>query len=187
MSFQHASAPVLRRMRRFGSRGSFLALVEQIRSAAPQAGIRTNVIVGFPGETADDLAELEAFLIGARLDAVGVFGYSDEDGTAAADLPGKVDPDEIDERVERITTLADELAAQRAEDRVGSIVTVLVDELNTDDGTIVGRAEHQAPEVDGSTALQDADGVALGDLVRAKVIGTDGIDLAARLIEVVPR
>ena len=190
MSFQHASAPVLRRMRRFGSRESFLALVEQIRSAAPEAGIRTNVIVGFPGETADDLAELEAFLTGARLDAVGVFGYSDEDGTAAADLPGKVDPDEIDERVERITTLADELAAQRAEDRIGSIVTVLVDELDGDgvpSAGVVGRAAHQAPEVDGSTTLLDADGVALGDLVRAKVVDTDGIDLAARLIEVVPR
>jgi ribosomal protein S12 methylthiotransferase RimO len=187
MSFQHASAPVLRRMRRFGSRESFLALVDQIRAAAPEAGIRTNVIVGFPGETADDLAELEAFLVGARLDAVGVFGYSDEDGTAAADLPDKIDQDEIDERVERITALADELSAQRAEDRIGSLVTVLVDDVDGDDGSIVGRAEHQAPEVDGSTTLLDADGVALGDLVLAKVVGTDGIDLQARLIEVVPR
>jgi len=92
--------------------------------------------------------------------------------------------------VERITTLADELAAQRAEDRIGSIVTVLVDELDGDgvpSAGVVGRAAHQAPEVDGSTTLLDADGVALGDLVRAKVVGTDGIDLAARLIEVVPR
>ena len=192
MSFQHASAPVLRRMRRFGSRESFLALVDQIRAAAPAAGIRTNVIVGFPGETADDLAELEAFLVAARLDAVGVFGYSDEDGTAAADLPGKLDADEIDERVERISTLVDELTAQRAEDRVGETVTVLVDDL--DDG-VAGHAEHQAPEVDGATILTDADGVplgssaavALGDLVRAEVIGTDGIDLLARMVETVPR
>src|SRR6185437_12940960 len=105
MSFQHASASVLRRMRRFGSRESFLALIDQIRSAAPDAGIRTNVIVGFPGETADDLSELEAFLTGARLDAVGVFGYSDEDGTAAADLDGKLDPDEVLARVSRIFSL----------------------------------------------------------------------------------
>ena len=89
MSFQHASEPVLRRMRRYGSRASFLGLVEQIRAAAPEAGIRSNVIVGFPGETEDDLAELEAFLIGARMDAVGVFGYSDEDGTAAARPAGQ--------------------------------------------------------------------------------------------------
>jgi ribosomal protein S12 methylthiotransferase RimO len=183
MSFQHASAPVLRRMRRFGSRESFLALVDQIRAAAPRAGIRTNVIVGFPGETADDLAELEAFLIGARLDAVGVFGYSDEDGTAAEQLPDKMDEDEIAERVERITSLADELTAQRAEDRVGETVTVLVDELA--DG-VVGRAEHQAPEVDGNTTLVDAAGLTPGALVRAEVIDTDGIDLVARVLDIVP-
>ena len=192
MSFQHASAPVLRRMRRFGSRESFLALVEQIRAAAPRAGIRTNVIVGFPGETTDDLAELEAFLTAARLDAVGVFGYSDEDGTAAAGLPGKLGADEIDERVERVCSLVDELTAQRAEDRIGETVTVLVDDL--DDG-VAGHAEHQAPEVDGATVLTDAagaplaagGGVDLGDLVRAEVVGTDGIDLVARLVEIVPR
>ena len=89
LSFQHASGPVLRRMRRFGDADRFLELVEQIRAAAPDAGVRSNVIVGFPGETEADLAELERFLVGARLDAVGVFGYSDEDGTEAATLDGK--------------------------------------------------------------------------------------------------
>ncbi len=183
MSFQHASEPVLRRMRRFGSRTSFLALVEQIRAAAPAAGIRTNVIVGFPGEDAVDLAELESFLIDARLDAVGVFGYSDEDGTAAFDLPGKVDQDEIDDRVERVTSLVEELTAQRAEERIGSELLVLVDDLS--DG-VVGRAAHQAPEVDGATTLTDADGVALGDLVLARVVGTDGVDLIAQALDVQP-
>ena len=74
-------------MRRFGSRADFLALCARIRALAPEAGIRSNVIVGFPGETEQDLAELEAFLTEARLDAVGVFGYSDEDGTEAAGYP----------------------------------------------------------------------------------------------------
>lgn len=198
MSFQHASEPVLRRMRRFGNRESFLALVEQIRAAAPEAGIRSNVIVGFPGETEHDLAELEAFLIGARMDAVGVFGYSDEDGTAAADLPDKLDEDVVAARVERITALVDELVTQRAEDRIGTEVIVLVD---GDGGvgdygngfedasglTVVGRAAHQAPEVDGITTLTDAQGVELGDLVRAEVIASDGIDLVARVIQVLPR
>jgi MiaB/RimO family radical SAM methylthiotransferase len=182
MSFQHASATVLRRMRRFGSRESFLALVDQIRAAAPDAGIRTNVIVGFPGETEDDLGELEAFLVGARLDAVGVFGYSDEDGTAAADLDGKLEPDVIAERVERITALAEEISGQRAEDRIGTVVTVLVDEIDEDG--VWGRGEHQAPEVDGATRLLDADGVAFGSLVRAAVVGAQGIDLVARALEV---
>ena len=183
MSFQHASETVLRRMKRFGSRDSFLGLTAQIRAAAPEAGIRSNVIVGFPGETPAELVELEQFLIGARMDAVGVFGYSDEDGTAALTLPGKIDPDEIDERVERITSLVEELTSQRAEDRIGTEVLVLVDDLSAE---VVGRAEHQAPEVDGSTTLLGADGVLLGDLVRATVVATDGIDLIAQLAEVLP-
>jgi ribosomal protein S12 methylthiotransferase len=176
MSFQHASEPVLRRMRRFGSRPAFLDLVTRIRAAAPEAGIRSNVIVGFPGETERDAQELEQFLIGARLDAVGVFGYSDEDGTAAEQFDGKIDDDVIAERVERVTALADELATQRAEDRIGTRVIVLVDDLA--DG-VVGRAEHQAPEVDGTTTLADADGMALGSMVVAEVVDTDGIDLIA--------
>ena len=83
ISFQHASESLLRRMRRFGSSESFLELIDQVRARAPLAGIRSNVIVGFPGETQEDLDELEAFLTAARLDVVGVFGYSDEDGTEA--------------------------------------------------------------------------------------------------------
>ncbi len=183
MSFQHASETLLRRMKRFGSKDSFLALTDQIRAAAPAAGIRSNVIVGFPGETAAELADLEAFLIGARLDAVGVFGYSDEDGTSALDLPGKIDGDEIAERVERITSLVEELTCQRAEDRIGTELVVLVDDLT--DG-VAGRGAHQAPEVDGNTTLLDAEGVLLGDLARARVVGTDGIDLIAEVLEVLP-
>src|SRR5262249_49547769 len=129
LSFQHASESVLRRMRRFGSGESFLDLCARIRALAPEAGIRSNVIVGFPGETKADLAELERFLVEARLDSVGVFGYSDEDGTEAAGYPDKVPETEIAERVERIRTLVDELVNQRAEDRVGSWVSVLVEEL----------------------------------------------------------
>ncbi|MDQ2849090.1 MAG: MiaB/RimO family radical SAM methylthiotransferase, partial [Actinomycetota bacterium] len=188
MSFQHASEPVLRRMRRFGSVAGFLGLVRQIRDVAPEAGIRSNVIVGFPGETAADLEALETFLIGARLDAVGVFGYSDEDGTAALDLPDKVDDDEIAERVERITALAEELSGQRAEDRIGTEIVVLVDELAGDSGgSVTGRGAHQAPEVDGSTELTGTAGVELGDMVRATVVGTEGIDLVAEPIEVLAR
>ena len=84
LSFQHASGPVLRRMRRFGDRARFTDLIERIRQLAPDAGVRSNFIVGFPGETAEDLRELELFLNEARLDAIGIFGYSDEDGTEAA-------------------------------------------------------------------------------------------------------
>ncbi len=185
MSFQHSSASVLRRMRRYGSTDSFLRLVDQIREAAPDAGIRSNVIVGFPGETEQDLAELERFLTGARLDAVGVFGYSDEDGTEALGLPGKHSADVIAERVERITELVDELTAQRAEDRVGSELRVMVDRIDDPDdgsGTPVGHADHQAPEVDGEVLLGADRDLRPGDLVRCVVVGSDGVDLTASVV-----
>ncbi len=178
LSFQHASPAVLRRMRRFGGRVDFLDLCARIRALAPEAGIRTNVIVGFPGETEDDVAELEEFLSGARLDAVGVFGYSDEDGTEAAGYPDKVDPDEIAARVERISSLTQELMAQRAEDRVGTEVTVLVEAAEDDDFECTGRAAHQAPEVDGECVVERGSGLAVGDLVRAVVVGSEGADLS---------
>ena len=181
MSFQHSSERVLRRMRRFGSTDGFLALVGQIRALAPNAGIRSNVIVGFPGETEEDLEELERFLVGARLDAVGVFGYSDEDGTEAEGLPGKVDPDEITERVNRLSELVEQLTAERAEDRVGDEVDVLIERIGED---CAGRAAHQAPEVDGECLVPDGAGLAVGNLVRAKVIDSAGVDLIVDPLEI---
>jgi ribosomal protein S12 methylthiotransferase len=191
LSFQHASPSVLRRMRRFGSREDFLDLCARIRELAPEAGIRSNVIVGFPGETEDDLAELEAFLQGARLDAVGVFGYSDEDGTEAAGYDGKLPTEEIAARVERITSLTQELMAQRAEDRVGTEVTVLVEAAPyagaDEDVECIGRAAHQAPEVDGECVVERGSGRCVGDMVRAVVVGSEGADLMVAPGEAVPR
>src|SRR6185312_16470134 len=130
LSFQHASGPVLRRMRRFGDRARFTELIERIRELAPDAGVRSNFIVGFPGETAEDLRELELFLNEARLDAIGIFGYSDEDGTEAATFADdiKLDEDEVARRVSEFAGLAEEIMAQRAADRVGETVEVLVEE-----------------------------------------------------------
>jgi ribosomal protein S12 methylthiotransferase len=183
LSFQHASGPVLRRMRRFGDRERFLALLDHIRRLAPDAGARSNVIVGFPGESKDDVAELTAFLSSARLDAVGVFGYSDEDGTEAAAMPGKVRRDVVDRRVHRITALVEELTAQRAEERIGTRIDVLVESVDDSDaegrGVVEGRAAHQAPEVDGSVKVHDVDGATVGDVVAATVVATEGVDLVA--------
>ena len=124
------------------------------------------------------MTELERFLTAARLDAIGVFDYSDEDGTEAATLPGKVGAATVRRRYERISALAEELCAQRAEERLGETVEVLV-EIVDDDG-VEGRAAHQAPEVDGSTTLVGAvAGLKPGDLVPAVVTGTEGVDLVA--------
>jgi ribosomal protein S12 methylthiotransferase len=185
LSFQHASGRVLRSMRRFGDGQRFGGLIDQIRSLAPQAGIRSNFILGFPGETEADVAELQAFLADARLDAIGIFGYSDEDGTAAADLPGKLPENEIARRVDEMLGFADELMAQRAAERVGEVVEVLIEEpLGAD--RYLGRAAHQAPEVDGSSEIRSAHPVTPGDLVRAVVTGNDGVDLLAAVPAPVP-
>ncbi|MGH4013269.1 MAG: 30S ribosomal protein S12 methylthiotransferase RimO [Pseudonocardiaceae bacterium] len=185
LSFQHASAPVLRRMRRFGSSESFLALLGQIRQRAPGAGARSNVIVGFPGETDADVAELERFLAEARLDAVGVFGYSDEEGTEAAGLPGQHDEDTIAARVARVSALVEQLTAQRAEERVGEVVDVLVETVTDAETDTVGRAEHQAPEVDGECVFADPGSFAVGDLVRCRVVAAAGVDLVVEPVELI--
>jgi ribosomal protein S12 methylthiotransferase len=179
LSFQHASGPVLRRMRRFGDRVRFIDLIERIRQLAPDAGVRSNFIVGFPGETDEDLRELELFLNEARLDAIGIFGYSDEDGTEAAGFADedKLPQDEVDRRVRYFHDLADELMAQRAEDRIGETVEVLIEDA-TGDGEYEGRAAHQGPD-DGSTTVLADRPLAPGDLVTARVVESLGADLVA--------
>ncbi len=175
LSFQHASPSVLRRMRRFGGTQDFLGLIDSVRARDPEAGIRSNVIVGFPGETAEEFAELLSFLESSRLDAIGVFGYSDEDGTEAATLDDKIDQEEVDRRVRVSTALAEEVMAQRAEDRVGSTTQVLIEEL-THEGA-VGRAGHQGPD-DGSTlVLRCTEPV--GSIVTVQIVDTEGVDLIA--------
>ncbi len=157
----------------------------------PQAGVRSNVIVGFPGETDAEFAELEDFLLAARLDVIGVFGYSDEDGTAAAGLPDKVDPDVVADREAQLSRIVEQLIAERAQERIGSVVDVLVDRVNVveDDGPTTqepdaeGRADHQAPEVDGTTLLPGL-AVARGTIVRATVVDTVGADLVAAPLDV---
>jgi ribosomal protein S12 methylthiotransferase len=184
LSFQHAAGPLLRRMRRFGGREEFLRLIDDIRSRAPQAGLRSNVIVGFPGEGEDDVAELEDFLTRARLDVVGVFGYSDEDGTEAATFGDQVPPEVIADRVTRLTDLVEQLTNQRAEQRIGERVEVLVEEVDL--GLVEGRAEHQGPEVDGTTRLVSRQPgsagrpeVRVGELVAGLVVESEGVDLVA--------
>ncbi|QDO89293.1 30S ribosomal protein S12 methylthiotransferase RimO [Ornithinimicrobium ciconiae] len=188
ISFQHASGPLLRRMRRFGDRQSFLSLLRMVRERVPQAGIRSNVIVGFPGETEEDVAELTAFLEEAELDVVGVFGYSDEDGTEAETYADKLPQEVIDARLALVTELVEHLTAQRAADRVGETISVLVEEIEDEDGelVVVGRAEQQGPDVDGSTVLTDwptGRVPRVGQIVAAQVVDTEGVDLIARVLE----
>jgi tRNA A37 methylthiotransferase MiaB len=176
LSFQHASPGILRRMRRFGDPDSFLGLIQSIRLLAPTAGIRSNVICGFPGETEADVDVLCDFLAAAELDAIGVFGYSAEEGTEAHRMDGQLAPEEIEMRRAHVADLVEELVSQRAASRIGEFVEVLVEEV---DSEVVGRAAHQGPEVDGNVFLTTSKPVARGDLVDAVVGDSAGADLLA--------
>lgn len=175
LSFQHTSPTVLRRMRRFGDSEKFLHLINQIRALTPEAGIRSNFIVGFPGETQEDFDDLANFITQAKLDAIGVFGYSDEDNTEALDHQDKVDEDVIKERVEALSSLADEMVSARAQARIGETIRVLIEDSELQEG----RAAHQGPEVDGTTTFIGTN-FAVGDYIDAIVIDSMGADLVAR-------
>jgi len=175
LSFQHTSPTVLRRMRRFGDSEKFLHLINQIRALSPEAGIRSNFIVGFPGETQADFDDLANFISSAKLDAIGIFGYSDEDNTEALDLSDKVDEDLIKSRVESLSSLADEMVSMRAAARIGEHVRVLIEDLELQEG----RAAHQGPEVDGTTSFIDTN-FEVGQYIDAVIIDSMGADLVAR-------
>lgn len=177
LSFQHSSPTVLRRMRRFGDTEKFLHLINQIRVLSPEAGIRSNFIVGFPGETQEDFDELANFITQAKLDAVGVFGYSDEDNTEALNLSDKVDPEVISQRLETLSSLADEMVSLRAQARIGEQIRVLIEDQELQEG----RAAHQGPEVDGTTSFIGTEFTA-GQYVDAVVIDSMGADLVAKPI-----
>ena len=177
LSFQHTSPTVLRRMRRFGDSEKFLHLISQIRALSPEAGIRSNFIVGFPGETQADFDELADFISAAKLDAIGIFGYSDEDNTEALELADKVDEDVIRQRVESLSSLADEMVSLRASARIGENVRVLIEDKELQEG----RAAHQGPEVDGTTSFIGTN-FEVGQYIDAVIIDSMGADLVARPI-----
>ena len=177
LSFQHTSPTVLRRMRRFGDSEKFLHLITQIRALSPEAGIRSNFIVGFPGETQADFDELADFISAAKLDAIGIFGYSDEDNTEALDLSDKVEEDVIRQRVESLSSLADEMVSLRAAARIGENVRVLIEDKELQEG----RAAHQGPEVDGTTSFIGTN-FEVGQYIDAVIIDSMGADLVARPI-----
>jgi ribosomal protein S12 methylthiotransferase len=175
LSFQHTSPTVLRRMRRFGDSEKFLHLISQVRAVSPEAGIRSNFIVGFPGETQEDFDDLADFITKAKLDAVGVFGYSDEDNTEALNLSDKIDADVIAQRVETLSALADEMVSLRAQARIGENVRVLIEDGELQEG----RAAHQGPEVDGTTSFIGTN-YKVGQYVDAVIIDSMGADLVAK-------
>jgi ribosomal protein S12 methylthiotransferase len=171
LSLQHVSRPLLRRMRRWGDDERFRATIEEIRAQEPGAALRSNFIVGYPGETEEDHDALLAFVEDVRLDWCGFFSFSEEEGTLAATQDGRVAPELMAERLRELSELQDRITAERRSDLVGERVEVLVDEPG------VGRTYREAPEIDGVVLVGDDLGV--GELVTVEISASLGPDLVA--------
>ncbi|MCC7126282.1 MAG: 30S ribosomal protein S12 methylthiotransferase RimO [Acidobacteria bacterium] len=183
LPLQHASDPVLKRMKRPGTRASYQRLLASIRARIPDVVLRTTFIVGFPGETEADVDALEQFIIDVGFDHVGVFTYSHEEGTSAFGLEDDV-PDEMKEaRQARVMATQRDLVTRRQQDRVGERTRVMVDGPAPEHEWVWrGRLDGQAPDIDPVVYLTDADPDLLvpGRVLEVELVGADAYDLVAR-------
>jgi ribosomal protein S12 methylthiotransferase len=182
LPLQHASPAVLKRMRRPGSRVTYAALLDRIRRRVPGVALRTTLIVGFPGETDADFAELEGFVGDTQFDHVGVFTYSHEEGTRAFDLPDDVPAAVKRRRRNALMAKQKRIVARAQKARIGSEVDVLIDGPSAEHELVLqGRLEGQAPEIDPVVVLSGADPGAVrpGELIRARITGARAYDLVA--------
>ena len=185
MPLQHASAAVLKRMKRGASGEIFLKLIERIRRTIPGVAIRTSFIVGFPGETAADFDELCQFVEAARFDNLGVFSYSDEDTSASYHLDGKVDGRTIHNRKRRLMAIQRKIARARNRALVGSEVPVLVEGLSDETDLLwEARMQTQAPEIDGVTLINDFEGAEPrpGEIRRLRITESHDYDVVGTLL-----
>jgi ribosomal protein S12 methylthiotransferase len=178
--FQHASPRILKSMKRPASSENNLARIKAWREICPDITVRSTFIAGFPGETEQDFQMLLDFLEEAQLDRVGCFAYSAVDGAKANDLPDQVAEEVKQERLSRFMEVQERISAAKLQSKIGTMQTVLVDEITTDDNDniiAVGRTKADAPEIDGVVYLQDAEGLNPGDFVDVQILGADGHDL----------
>ncbi len=178
LSLQHASGPLLRRMKRWGSGDRFRDLIDGIRSREPDAAFRSSFIVGFPGETERDHDQLLDFLSAAELDWAGFFPFSREDGTPAAKMDPVIPDDLMHERLRECAEVQDPITQAARDALVGDDVEVLVDGMDDDTGEPVGRSHREAPEIDGVVRITGAF-ARPGARVRVRVTSACGPDLVA--------
>jgi ribosomal protein S12 methylthiotransferase len=181
--FQHGSPSVLKRMKRPGTRASYEKLLDRIRARVPGVTLRTTVIVGYPGETTDDFAELQNFVTGVGFDHLGVFTYSHEEGTSAYQLDDDVPARSKAARRSRVMELQKRLVRKRQRGRIGERVRLLVDgPAGEHELVLKGRLATQAPDIDASVYLTECDPSQLsaGDFTDVEIVGARDYDLIAR-------
>ncbi len=183
LPLQHASDRVLKRMKRPGTRAGYERLLDRIRQRVPGVTLRTTFIVGFPGETDEDFAELESFVQSVGFDHVGVFTYSHEEGTSAHGLADDVPAAVKKRRQSGVMRLQRQIVARAQRSRIGSQVRILVDGPSAEHDLVLrGRLEGQAPEIDPQVYLTDCDPSELtaGQFIQAEVVGNRAYDLVVR-------
>jgi ribosomal protein S12 methylthiotransferase len=180
LSLQHVAKPVLKSMGRWGGRARFESIVSRIRNKDPLAGIRSTFIMGFPGEQAEHAQEVESFVADTDLDWIGVFTFSQEEGTRSHGMPNQVEASLARERTERVQGLADLTMSRRARSLVGSRFDVLVERFDLDEGSWVGRSKREAPEIDGETTFDSDSHLHVGDYVDVHITDSIGTDLVGK-------
>jgi len=179
---QHASTAVLKRMKRPTGRGHLLGMIERIRERVPGVAIRTSFIVGFPGETEEDFSQLLDFVKAARFDNVGVFTYSDEEGTTSYDLGDRVPASVKEARRRKLMSLQKRISTRRNRARVGERVEVLVEGTHADTDLLLrGRTAGQAPEIDGQVIINDGTADP-GTFVTVEITEAHPYDLVGRVV-----
>ena len=179
--FQHASARILKLMKRPASSENVLKRIEQWREICPDIALRSTFIVGFPGETEDEFEELLQFIEEADLDRVGAFAYSPVEGAAANELPDHVPPEEQNERLARLMQLQEEISTQKLAQKVGQTMQVLVDEV--DEEGAIARSAADAPEIDGQVYIDNGQTLKAGDFVTVHITDSDVHDLWGELVQ----
>ena len=177
--FQHASPRILKLMKRPGNVDKTLERIQNWRRQVPDLTIRSTFIVGFPGETDAEFQELLGFLREAELDRVGAFAYSPVDGAKANDLPGQIDEELKEDRLEQFMAVQAEISAAKLQRKVGSTIKVLIDEIDADGAW--GRSSADAPEIDGAVRIDDGQMLKPGQFVDVLVEEADAHDLYGRL------
>ena len=187
MPLQHASAPVLKRMKRGASGDIFLKLIERIRAAIPGVAIRTSMIAGFPGETERDFETLCQFVEAARFDRLGVFSYSDEDSSASFHLDGKLDARTIYNRKRRLMAIQRKISRARNRALIGREFSVLVEGPSSDSDLVwQARLSTQAPEIDGVCYISDPgeNPLRAGEIRTMRITEAHDYDLTGKLTDI---
>jgi len=187
MPLQHASQNVLKLMKRGGNRASLERLIQRVRDRVPGIAVRTTFITGFPGETEADFEELLAFVKEVEFDRVGVFTYSDEEGTPAFDLPNKVDAKIARRRRARLMTAQSRISQRRNKSRIGTTVRVMFEGDSSESDLLwQGRMETQAPDIDGCVLINDAPENFIpvsGEIVSVLITDAQEYDLVGSIVD----